>query len=376
MKKRIITAIAVCVPLIILTICINTGIKTSYGKNNAKYELITVVSVISDNTEKDKNSNSGLYIGTQKLNVEILTGEHIGDVVETINTMSLYYNINIAPGMLAVASVKDSQDGEYTVDIYTYFRLPVILCLLTVFFGLIIWIGGKKGLKSLLGLMFTIFCVTFLLIPLILKGYSAVLSAVFVGGLTTVVTLFLLDGASKKTFSAIIGTVFGVAASGITAFVMSYFAKLTIFSENNAEALLQISLDMPFDIKGILFAGIIISALGAVMDVGISISSSVCELYYTGNINSRKRLFRSGMNIGRDMMGTMINTLILAFAGSSFSLFILLYSYQLPLMQLLNTDMIGMEILEAISGTIGIISTVPITSFITSYILTRSNELK
>lgn len=235
-------------------------------------------------------------------------------------------------------------------------------------------IGGKKGLKSILGLLFTLFCVFYVLIPMIFKGTEPVIAVIIACALTTLVTLVLTSEFSNKTLAAILGTVLGMVTAAAFSFIISYFAKLAIFNTKEAEELVWIASDIPLKLHGILFAGIIISVLGAVMDVGISIASAIYELNTAGNIKSQKQLFISGMNIGKDMMGTMTNTLILAFVGSSITLLILLYAYRLPIAQIINTDMIGLEIVSALSGTIGIVATVPITSYITSCLCGKPNR--
>ncbi len=107
------------------------------------------------------------------------------------------------------------------------------------------------------------------------------------------------------------------------------------------------------------------------MDVAMSIASAIQELVTVNSELSARELFRSGMNIGRDTMGTMSNTLILAFVGSSLSLMIMIYSYQIPAMQLWSTDLVAREIIQGISGSIGIIMTVPFVAAIAAMIMKK-----
>jgi len=138
-----------------------------------------------------------------------------------------------------------------------------------------------------------------------------------------------------------------------------------------AESLLLISGDGGLKVKGLLICGVLLSSLGAVMDVAMSISSSINEIHIVNKKLKWKELFVSGMNIGKDAMGTMANTLILAFTGSSLNLMLLIYSYGVPYNQLMNTDLIAIEILQGISGSLGIILTVPIVAYAASKIVTR-----
>jgi uncharacterized membrane protein len=128
------------------------------------------------------------------------------------------------------------------------------------------------------------------------------------------------------------------------------------------------------DFKGILSSGMIIASLGAIMDIGMSISSCVNEIHNTDTSLSAKELIKSGMNVGKDIVGTMASTLILAYIGSAFFLFLLLEN--VPVAKFLNLNSVASEISSAIVGSIGIVICVPITAVITSYLLTRKRSEK
>jgi uncharacterized membrane protein len=144
---------------------------------------------------------------------------------------------------------------------------------------------------------------------------------------------------------------------------------------NDAESLILQVTDDGMEISGLLICGILISALGAVIDVAMSIASSVNELQSLNPDLSRRRLFQSGMNIGKDMMGTMANTLILAFVGASLNMLILVRAYDIPFIQLINTDFIVIEVLQGVSGSIGIVLTVPFVAAISAWVYTKRNRL-
>jgi uncharacterized membrane protein len=232
-------------------------------------------------------------------------------------------------------------------------------------------IGGKKGVKSVLGLIFTFVCIFTLFVPMLYRGYSPILSALIIVSLTTCVCLWLLNGFSIKTASAIIGTILGVMIAGIISTVSGQITHLTGFNMNEAESLLLVAQDYHMQVRGLLFASILIASLGAVMDMAMSIASTLFELYDNNPKLSRKSLFLAGMNVGHDMMGTMTNTLIFAFTGSSLNMLILIYSYNVPYYQLINTNMIGVEIIQAISGSIAVVLTVPIVAFVSAQLITH-----
>ena len=162
--------------------------------------------------------------------------------------------------------------------------------------------------------------------------------------------------------------VFGIA--------VQYIAKIDGLRLEDAEPLLQLKYAEPsigLGLRGLLVAGIIISALGAVMDVAMSISSSLEEVHAANPSLSRNDLFRSGMNIGRDMVGTMTNTLILAFLGSEFTLIIYLYSRGLTFYHIFSTAFVALETISGLSSSIGMVLAIPLTAFISSSLISKQH---
>ena len=138
--------------------------------------------------------------------------------------------------------------------------------------------------------------------------------------------------------------------------------------------LLYIPQGIQFEFKDLLFAGIILGALGAVMDVSVSIASAIEEIYKANRKLSQKELFLSGMNIGKDMMGTMSNTLILAYTGSSIPLLLLFMAYETSIVKIINLDIIATEIVRSLSGSIGLILTIPITAAVSAFLAKRERS--
>ena len=182
-------------------------------------------------------------------------------------------------------------------------------------------------------------------------------------------SLILLDGPSRKSLCAILGCVGGVAAAGLFAALVGTLTPMDGFNMSEAENLLLYGAEKGLSIRGLLVCGVLVAALGAVMDVAMSIASAAWELREHNDGLSRRELFRSGMNIGRDAMGTMANTLILAFAYSSFNLLILIQIYDIPFLQLANTDFLCIEMLQSVAGSMGILLTVPLVAAISAYLM-------
>ena len=204
---------------------------------------------------------------------------------------------------------------------------------------------------------------------MILRGADPVWITILIVVLTTGASLLLLTGISKKTLCATLGCVGGVAAAGLFAALFCVISPLNGFNMSEAEELVLRSLDRDIHISGLFVSGILIASLGAVMDVAMSISSACWELRELNPALPRKALFRSGMNIGKDAMGTMANTLILAFSGSSLNLLLLCQIFDYPLIQIFNTDAIAIELIRGLAGSIGIILTVPLVALLASQMM-------
>lgn len=342
-------------------------------KSTSHFVKAKVVSLLLDNTQADE-STEGILRGSQEVIVEVTSGQFKGKQYQTSNYLSMLFNINAKEGTRVIVRLDPQGDG-YSAFIYSYDRSLVLFALFAVFALALIIIGRDKGAMALLSLVITLVCVVGILFPLIEYGFSAILSTILIVFYVTVFTFVLIDGINRKTISAAIGTLLGVVIASLFAFIAGALSHISGFQTNEAEELLLIGTDHGMKIKGLFTAGILIASLGAVMDVAMSIASAIHELHQVNSALSTKELFKSGMNIGRDAMGTMANTLILAFAGSSFTLLLLIYYYNITLTQLMNTDMVAREVIQGLSGSIGIVLTVPIVAFLSARIeLFKSKE--
>ncbi len=209
-----------------------------------------------------------------------------------------------------------------------------------------------------------------------LKGINPVFVTVVVATMITVITILFISGRQKKGIAAILGTIIGVIISGGVAFAIGGSVHLTGLSSEEAVMLMYLPQEIEFNFHGLLFAGILLGALGAVMDVSMSIASAIEELHNANPNLSRFRLYTSGMNVGRDVMGTMTNTLILAYTGSALPLLLLLMAHDSPMNRMLNLDIIVTEIIRSLAGSIGIVLTIPITAIIAVVFIKKSDMNK
>src|SRR5690554_3289924 len=309
------------------------------------------------------------YFSVQNVTLRIDSGKFKGDIHEIENVLSdhAYYDIIVEEGQRVSLMIEEYPDGGYNVYISDYYRINSIIYLLGAFVVLVVLIGGSKGVKSLISLGVTISAVLFVMLPLILKGINPILVSVITAVLVTIVTIVLVAGFNHKSLSAIAGTSIGVIVAGVISYIVGNQASLSGLSAEEATMLMYIPQGIQFNFRHLLFAGIIMGALGAAMDVGISIASAIDEIHKANPRLSARRLFRSGMNVGKDVMGTMVNTLILAYTGTSIPMLLLFMAYETDLSKVFNLDVIATEIVRSLSGSIGLILTIPITAMVASY---------
>jgi len=331
------------------------------------FEKAEVTEILQDNL----NSN-GTRVGEQKVRVKMLTGARKGEKLDVTSSSGYLFGAACTVGMKVV--VMQSVAGETTIaSVYSQDREWVIYIFALLYLLALCVIGGKQGIKGCLGLIFTFFCVIFVYLPLVYLRFSPFWAAVFICFLTTLVTMYLIGGPTKKTCAATLGTLAGVVLAGLSAWCFSKASGISGYNVSDIETLMTLWNTNRIQIGGLLFSGLLISCLGAVMDVAMSISSAIDEIYKQNTSLTRKELFKAGMRVGRDMMGTDSNTLILAFAGSSVSTLLLDYAYDLPYQQIINSNNIGIAIMQGLAGSFGIVLSVPLTVLICT-VLFHKNE--
>lgn len=335
-----------------------------------EYEVGLVKQIINDNTTVDK-TDKNILRGSMDLKIEIISGRYKGDIVNVTNLFSSLYNIKVKQGDKVSIRIDTSGKNKYQVSIYNYYRVPQLVICIMVFVVMLMLIGGKKGAKSVFALVFTLVCIIWILLPLTLKGYPALPITIAIVLVSNIVTFFLIDGISVKSIVAAAGSLSGVLAGAAFSIIFQTMMSVTTYQTDEAETLMLIMGSTNLHMKDLLLCGILIACTGAVMDVSMSITSSIAELKSVNPSMKARELFISGMNIGRDAMGTMSNTLILAFAGNSLNMMLMIYSYGVSFQQLMNTNFVAVEIIRGIAGSVGIICTVPLVAFIAANVYAR-----
>ena len=341
------------------------------GDEVIEFEKATVTKVVSEDLKPDEIAE-GAYTGQQELAVVVKSGRYKGENMVVNNYIGPLSGVPVEKGDSVTLTIKTHRGGEHTATVYEFNRIPILAALVLLFFIVIIFIGGRTGLKSLVGLVFTVICLFAILIPLLLKGAPTIFTTFIVCCYIALVCFTILGGIHRKTMSAFLGTVSGAFLAMVFGLAAQHFAKIDGYRLGDAEPLLQMKYEgLTIGISGLLVAGIIISALGAVMDIAMSISSALEEVHAANPDLPRKELFKSGMNIGRDMAGTMTNTLILAFLGSEFTFIIFTYARGLTFYHLYSTVFIALETISGLSASIGMILAIPLTALISATMIAK-----
>ncbi|MCK5763680.1 MAG: YibE/F family protein [Clostridiales bacterium] len=301
----------------------------------------------------------------QNVLIKILSGQYKGEYVSVENHLAEndIYSIEVENDDKVVLMIQE-YDGERDIYISDFSREGIIKVLVFAFLAILILIGKTKGFKSVMTITLTVVLIFKVLLPAILIGWNPLTTTIFIATVITLLTITAIAGFHKKSFAAILGTIIGVIIAGVISITAAKMIKLTGLSSEEAIMLMYLPQNISLNFQNLLFSGILLGALGAVMDVAMSIASSIQEIHNANNDLSAYELFQSGMEVGKDMMGTMSNTLILAYTGSFIPLMLLFMAYGTSYTKLINMDIVATEIVRSLSGSIGLILTIPITATI------------
>lgn len=339
----------------------NDGFFASQDQLKSVHETVRVTEVIGVQIEANEN---GIVQGEMRLIVEVTTGLMRGEMFKVTYYLNQLTSSKVEVGdHFAVRMTID--DGQIlSLQIQNPERRGAVLVIFIVFLIILGALGGKKGLLAVASLVFTLICIIFLLIPLILQGYPVILTTFLILGLVTIVSITCVAGLKSKGISALIGCLVGLLITAILTHFAGHLAHISGFHMEEVGLILATTNFPLSQASGLFISGVLIAALGAILDTAMTISSTIYELRVSNKKMSLGRLFRSGMNVGRDTMGTMTTTLILAFAGTSFNMLILIYSGGVDFNQLINSNFIVIEIIRSIAGSLGIILTIPVVALV------------
>ena len=334
---------------------------TPYYNEGVSFPIGKVLAVVSDQTEID---GFGLHRGRQDLRVELLSGEYSGKVIDVINTLSIDHSVYVRSGQRIVVYY-DQQPGDdyYFASVQGFARSWTIYIIIALFLCLLSAVGGKTGIRSAFGLVYTFVVIIFFMIPLITKGVQAIWLASCTILSIIVVSLISMLGFTKKACVGMLGTAIGIIFCCFFYALLSRALRITGYNVPEIDSLIVIAYNTGISVGDFLFCGVLIASLGAVIDVSVSVASSVAELSEASANASFDGLFRSGMRIGRDIIGATTNTLILAFVGSFFTTLVFLRIYEVQYNHLINLNEIAIELLQAIASSSALILCAPATAF-------------
>lgn len=335
--------------------------QTAAGEEVVQARVIEVI-------EEDVRDQGGLRQPYQKLRLEILEGELAGRAVvvdhgvySLLGPESLYR----PEERVMVTRTRRPDLGDVFI-ITDALRLDALALLFVVFVGFVLLIARRPGIRSLLGMLVSLIVITQFMLPMILAGYDPMLISILGAFVQLAVTLYLIYGWTRKSHAAVTGMLFSLVLTGLLAALFVELARLT--GQGAEESLFLQAAGAPINLRGLLLGGIIVGALGVLDDVTISQASSVAELARADPTLPPRDIYRRAMNIGRDHIASTVNTLILAYVGASLPLLLLFFIYPQPFGQLVNREFIAEEIVRTLVGSLGLMSSVPITTFLASVV--------
>ena len=316
----------------------------------------TIVSIVE--TERLETANGTVV--SEQIELALDGGERT--VVERTRRLDDFASIDVEPGDLVLLSASETPEGtRYFISDHLR-RFPLWILAL-VFAAVVLAIGRWHGLASLIGLAASFLVIVRFIVPAILSGADPLTISIAGSLVIMTTTLFLAHGVNWKTLVALGGTTAALLLTALLAGFAIGFARLTGIATDEA-ATLQILSTGTIDARGLLLGGIIIGALGVLDDVTMAQASSVFELRRANPLLAAGELYRRGMRVGRDHIASTVNTLVLAYAGASLPLLIILASGSEPLGVLINRDVIATEVVRTLVGSIGIVAAVPITTLL------------
>ena len=332
--------------------------------HRAKVSLVTHFTESEYSFGSDDQATSREIFFQADIRSGSLKGQRV-TAVQYLDSMAAMNPVEIEPGAsVLLTAMPTSVESEADFAFVEYDRSGVLGGLLALFMLALLVFGRRQGFRTILTLIFTFSAIFFVFIPAILNERNIYLTSVIICVFIVLMTLLLLNGANIKSACAVLGNIGGLALAGLLALLVNRLAVITGMVGDEVMYLLYIDDAPKIDLVAIVWSGMVIGALGAVMDVAMSVSSAMHELASNQPDLDERKLLKAGLRVGGDVLGTMTNTLILAYIGSSLILVLVLMIYQPDTMLLINSERVAVEVLQALIGSLGILAAIPITSLV------------
>lgn len=357
-----ILAIFVCLVTAVLALMPSVSVSfQSLVSDTVSYIPGTVLEVVEEDLTPS-DLKGGPQLGEQTLTIELKDGSQI----TLTNYLTNTHNILAREGMRVVVCVDAPENVEPYYTLYQYDRSVGLGVAVAIFLLLMLLVGGEKGFYATLALAFSLVFLLKITVPVIYSGGSPILAGLAMVLVSTAVTVFLIYGLSPRGVLGIGVVLAGEFVSCGLFLLFSLLLHLSGFKSSDAENLLVAAQNTGLNISTVLFAATMIASLGAVMDVAVSLLSALWEVRLADPDITGRGLWRAGLRMGRDMIGTMSNTLIFAFAGGSLTTLLVLMTYGTDPVQLLHSDYIALEMAHGLCGTCAVILTVPLASLVSA----------
>lgn len=357
-----ILAIFVCLVTAVLAFMPSVSVSfQSLVSDTVSYISGTVLEVVEEDLTPS-DLKGGPQLGEQTLTIELKDGSQI----TLTNYLTNTHNILAREGMRVVVCVDAPENVEPYYTLYQYDRSVGLGVAVAIFLLLMLLVGGEKGFYATLALAFSLVFLLKITVPVIYSGGSPILAGLAMVLVSTAVTVFLIYGLSPRGVLGIGVVLAGEFVACGLFLLFSALLHLSGFKSGDAENLLVAAQNTGLNISTVLFAATMIASLGAVMDVAVSLLSALWEVRLADPDITGRGLWRAGLRMGRDMIGTMSNTLIFAFAGGSLTTLLVLMTYGTDPVQLLHSDYIALELAHGLCGTCAVILTVPLASLVSA----------
>ncbi len=338
-------------------------------QDQVSYMKAKVISIDSSHMEEVPGTDT--EENYQTIHALVLGGTDNGQTVVLDND---YLKLSVGEEFYLTKTVR-AEDGQILYAVSDPYRLPALIFFGVLFLVLVLIFGGLQGLRGLISLAGSFILILYVLLPGILHGYSPILLSIGISSLIIILGSYITHGFNKTTSSAVIGMIVTVIITGALAYWAVTWANLSGF--NNEEATyLNFDTHGSINFVGLLFGGIMIGLLGVLYDIAIGQAISVEELHKVAPHLPRLTIYNRAIRIGREHIGALVNTLVIAYVGVSLPL-LLLYSESATAGSIgltINREIFATEIIRTLIGSIGLVLAVPITTLITTLILIRTTE--
>jgi len=340
------------------------------------YSSDTVRAMVVDIVEEGEIQMGEILQPYQVAAIRILEGEFEGEIVQIDHGKRQIRpeGFELAQGDTILVTIGQDQFGALMAYFVDYIRLKPLLLLILIFVVVNILVNGFKGVRSLLGIGVSVVVIIYYIVPNILAGKDPILVSMLGSFIFLAITQYLVYGWTLKTQVAMTGILFAMLVTGILAVVFVDHTLLSGFGDENSMFLVQQGGNL--NIKNLLVGSIIIGTLGVLDDLVIGQISSVIEIYQANPHLSFRQRFRGAMNIGSDHVAATVNTLVLAYLGASLSMFLLFSMNNVDFLKLLNINYIAEEIVRSLVGTLGLFTSVPITTLIACWVVNDKPRLE